>query len=235
MRALSPPGRIVPQSLEAYREVAACLEAGGLAIIPGVTNYSLVVNAANDRAVQRFYALKLRPSNRPITLLVPPHDADRHIVVPERNRPAFMLLGQPIVIIGRPAPGLGITPRINAGSSGLGIYWLDTPMHQVLYNSARCPIAGSSLNLSGQPMITRFEDAHRHFADHVDLVVQGPDCPAAGHQATVLDVAHEPATLLRPGIVSAADIRALLPELRTPTEGQHRDAPASERLATGVR
>ena len=128
-----------------------------LAIIPGVANYSLVVNAKIGEAVERFYALKQRSPRKPITLMVPPHDAERHVQLPAANRRGLVLLGDPIVLIGRTAPGLHVSPKVNAGTTLMGILWLNTPLHKLLYSFAECPIAGSSLNLSGEAMVTRFE------------------------------------------------------------------------------
>jgi L-threonylcarbamoyladenylate synthase len=207
-------GTTLSESIDACRQLVDCLRGGGLAIIPGITNYSLVVNASLDEAVERFYRLKQRAPSKPITLLVPPHDAERHITLPARNRRGLVLLGDPIVLLGRTAPGLRVTPRVSAGSWRTGILFLDTPLHKLLYSTAEFPIAGSSLNRSGEPMITRFEDVRTRFADQVDLVVDGADCPHAGEGATVLDLSEEPPTLVRPGFVTETEIRAVLPELR---------------------
>jgi L-threonylcarbamoyladenylate synthase len=203
---------IVKESIPAYRQLAACLEADGVAIIPGVTNYSLVVNAASDRAIRRLYAIKNRSGDKPLAMLVPPHDAANHVVLSPRNRRGLLFMGDPIVLIAPSAPGLRISPLVNAGSSRTGIFWLNTRLHTLLYHFAGFPIAGTSLNRSGEAMVTRFADARTRFAERVDLVVDGGDCPLPGKAATVLDLSEEPPILLRPGFVTESVIRAAFPE-----------------------
>jgi L-threonylcarbamoyladenylate synthase len=209
--------RILHESIDAYRAVADVLAAGGLVAIPGVSNYSVIVNAEDDEAVRRLYRVKRRPASKPITLMVPPQDVASWVEVDDACRSALCLLGEPIVLVGRARRGTRLSPYVNDGSIRLGVFWLNTRLHKLLYaltaRSAAFPIAGTSLNLSGQPMVTRASVAVRQFGGLVDAIVDGGDCVSAGAQATVLDVSTPTPVLLREGYVGEDTIRALLPSL----------------------
>jgi L-threonylcarbamoyladenylate synthase len=209
--------RVLGESLETYRSVVAALAEGALVAIPGVANYSVIVDARNDDAVQRLYRVKNRPASKPITLMMPPHDVADWIDVHPACRGALCLLGEPIVLVGTMRTGARLSPRVNAGTSKLGVFWLNTLLHKMVYHSTTVAtplvVAGSSLNLSGQPMVTTIADAMAQFDGVLDMIVDGGDCSSPGTHASVLDVSGRAPRLLRDGVVSRQTLRAMFPSL----------------------
>ncbi|HLG71349.1 MAG TPA: Sua5/YciO/YrdC/YwlC family protein [Chloroflexota bacterium] len=199
------------ESVEAYRVAAEYLEAGKLVAIPGATNYAFVLNALDDRAIDRVYTIKGRSHQKPLTLLLPPHDVECHVLVPDAVRPVLCLMGDPIAFVGRAKPGSELVQRINPHGSTIGFFWLNIPLHKYLYALTKCPIAGTSLNHSDRPMVRNGDDAVREFGELVDLVIDGGEVAFPTEQSTVLDFSVDPVQVLRQGVVGEAELRWYLP------------------------
>ena len=202
---------VMKESLEAYRTAAEYLEAGKLVAIPGATNYAFVLNALDNKAIERVYTIKGRSQRKPLTLLLPPHDVERHVFVPDAVRPVLCLMGDPIAFVGRAKPGTELVRRINPHGTTIGFFWLNIALHKYLYALTRCPVAGTSLNRSDQPMVRNGDDAVREFGGQIDLVIDGGEVAFPTEQSTVLDFSVEPVRVLRQGVVGEADLCWYLP------------------------
>ena len=206
---------ILEDSTEAYKVAIDFLKDGKIVIIPGVSNYSLAVNALDANAIKRLYDIKKRPYSKPITLLLPPNKANRFIEIPKRNQKALLLMGDPIVLIGKARKDSPVSNVINSNTSTLGISWLNIWPHKLLYRYASFPIAGSSLNISGEPIVATFEEVIEKFDGKVDLIIKEGDCPHQGREASVLDISADPPLLVRRGFVDEAIIKCFFPDLVT--------------------
>jgi L-threonylcarbamoyladenylate synthase len=67
------------------------------------------------------------------------------------------------------------------------------------------PITGTSANVSGQPAALTAEEVKQQLAGRIDLIVDGGKCPG-GRESTIVDVTHEPPTILRQGIIPSHEI-----------------------------
>ena len=65
------------------------------------------------------------------------------------------------------------------------------------------PITGTSANISGQPAALTAEEVEQQLGGRIDLVIDGGKCPG-GKESTIVDVTHEPPTILRQGIIPFA-------------------------------
>jgi len=70
-------------------------------------------------------------------------------------------------------------------------------------------VAAPSANISGRPSLTRPEHVIEDLDGKVDAILIGNDC-RVGIESTVLDMTGDMPTILRPGIVTAEDIEAVL-------------------------
>jgi L-threonylcarbamoyladenylate synthase len=85
----------------------------------------------------------------------------------------------------------------------------DDPVAIALIKQAGCPIAAPSANLSGKPSSTKPGHVIDDLNGKIDAIIVGEDCKL-GIESTVLDVTGEVPVILRPGMVTAENIEAVI-------------------------
>ncbi|MGC8521954.1 MAG: L-threonylcarbamoyladenylate synthase [Steroidobacteraceae bacterium] len=202
--------RVTAADLEA---AVRALRAGELVAFPTETVYGLGADAGNSQAVRRIFALKGRPARHPV--IVHLHDVGQ---LPEWARevpPAARRLAEQFW----PGPLTLVLPRcaavddsVTGGQDTVALRVPAHPVAQQLLSAFGGGIAAPSANRYGRLSPTRAEHVREEFGDAVKLVLDGGDCPI-GLESTIVAFQHGAARLLRPGRITAADIRALIGEL----------------------
>ncbi len=198
---------------EAVREAAAILKAGGLVAIPTETVYGLGANALDPRAVKRIFEAKGRPQDNPLIIhVVDAKQAESYA----RDIPA-----EYYELCRRFSPGpLTVILKKRAcipmeTSGGLDTVAVRIPSHPVaraIIREAGLPIAAPSANLSGKPSPTSAQHCVDDLWGRVEAIVDSGDC-SVGLESTVISLAEEVPVLLRPGAVTAEQLKEVLPTL----------------------
>jgi len=184
--------------------VVAAIGRGGVAGVPTDTVYGLACDPRNMDAVDRIYAIKLRPAGLELTLLAGSLAEAEEAV--ELNAEARMLAARywpgPLSII---APlrrcDLAI-PRIG------GTLSCRIPDHDLLRRLLRRtgPLASTSANRHGEPPATTAEAVHQSLGPELDAVLDGG--PAGGLASSIIDCGRTPPQVVREGPISAAELLA---------------------------
>ena len=193
---------------------ADILAAGGTVAFPTETVYGLGANALDPEAVAKIYEAKGRPSDNPLIVHIASEDQLAGIVreVPEKARKIMAKWWPgPISIIMKKDPR--IPDRVTAGLDTVAVRMPVNPEARALLSCCGCPVAAPSANLSGKPSPTRPEHVLHDLEGRVDGIVLGRNCDV-GIESTVIDLSVEPPVILRPGIVTAEDLEALIGEVR---------------------
>ena len=157
-------------------ETAACLNAGGVAVIPTDTVYGLAAHPAFPQAVRRLYELKGRDFDKPIALLV----SDR-----------CMLTGKARELADRYWPG-----ALTIVQDGEGYRMPDDPLALALIAKCGGSLRVTSANLSGQsPALTPQTELM------ADAVLDGGPSKI-GVASTVVRVEGERVEILRQGALT---------------------------------
>jgi L-threonylcarbamoyladenylate synthase len=182
-----------------------CVAAGGVVVLPTDTVYGLACDAADAGAVDRLYALKGRPREKPAAVLWGDVDAalaDLDELGPRTRAAVRALLPGPVTVL-VPNPG-GRYPL--AGGEALGVR---VPASRLGLSR---PLLQSSANESGGPDPRRLDEVPAAIRAGADLVIDGGDLP--GTPSTVVDLTAYEADgrwrVVRPGAVSAAEVAARL-------------------------
>jgi L-threonylcarbamoyladenylate synthase len=214
------------------RRAAEALAAGELVGLPTETVYGLAARADVDAAVARIFAAKGRPADHP--LIVHVLDADDALHFAAELPPVARRLIEAFW----PGPLTLIVPRRDgvaaAAAGGQGTIGLRCPAHPVaraLLEAARPlgvhGVAAPSANRFGRISPTRA----RHVIDEFEpglLVLDGGDCEV-GIESSIVDCSRGHPVLLRPGVLTPAQIEAVAGE---PLRQPDREAPrASGTLA----
>lgn len=189
------------------------IAAGGLVAFPTETVYGLGANGFDIKAIEKIYKAKGRPSDNPMIFHIssPLHlEALAKIINLEIEALIVSFWPGPLTLVVRKT---SIVPDIATG--GLDTVAVRMPNHPValeLIEKAECPIVAPSANLSGRPSPTRHQDVWEDMDGRIDAVLEGDDCQV-GIESTVVDMTVPgQVTILRPGVVTARDIRKALDE-----------------------
>lgn len=205
--------RILPDD-DAGREIAIeMLRGGGVVAIPTDTVYGLAAAMDVPGAIERLFAVKDRPADRAIAVLLADLDQATQLgVVTPMARilgDAFWPGGLTLVIGQRPERPLA--PELTGGRPTIGVR---VPDHDVPRAIARAlgPLPTTSANVSGEPELQDAAAIEARLGDRLDLILDGG--PARGAQAsTVVDVSTDPPRILRAGAIPVNEIESRLRDM----------------------
>lgn len=188
------------------REAADLLRAGKLVAFPTETVYGLGAHALDPAAVQRIYDAKGRPSKNPIIVHVADISAARALAAewtPAADALANAYWPGPLTLVVRKTNA--VPDIVTAGQDTVGLRVPAHPVALALLETAKIPVAAPSANLSTQLSPTTAEHVRRALGDRVDLIVDGGPT-SVGIESTVVDVTGRLPRILRPGMLSRADV-----------------------------
>ena len=196
---------------QAIGQAARCIRAGGLVGFPTETVYGLGADASSDEAVAGIFAAKGRPANHPLIVHVAGavQVSDYAASVP----PFAVRLMQAFW----PGPLTVILPRRDgialAAAGGQDSVGLRCPAHPVALAFLRAclqlgvsGVAGPSANRFGRVSPTTAAHVTGEFGDGL-LVLDGGPC-AVGIESSIVDCTRGRPVLLRPGVLTRAQLAA---------------------------
>ncbi len=189
---------------------AAVLRRGGLVAFPTETVYGLGANALDPVAVASIYAAKGRPAWNPVIAHVTDVAAARALT---RQWPAA---ADRLAAAFWPGPLTMVLPKAahvpDVATAGLDAIGVRVPAHPValaLLQAAGVPIAAPSANRFTQVSPTTAQHVQSSLGDRVELILDGGPT-TVGIESTVVDLTGPDAVILRPGMISAADLELAL-------------------------
>jgi L-threonylcarbamoyladenylate synthase len=195
--------RIVPANDEWIAEAGQMLRGGALVAFPTETVYGLGADATNGAAVARIFEAKGRPSFNP--LIVHVRGLEQALTIGEFSRTARHLCeafwpGPLTLVVPRTATS-DISDLVSAGLPTLAIRSPDHAIARSLLAEAHRPIAAPSANRSGHVSATRADHVAADLGAQAALILDGGPT-SLGLESTVVSVADDEVTLLRPGSVT---------------------------------
>ncbi len=198
-----------------FAEARRLLESGGILALPTETYYALAVNPLDEAALARLFALKARPLEKPVLVLIAGPEMLARVAreVPEA---ASRLLARfwpgPLTLI---LPALDHLPRLLTGGTGtIGVRHPRQALVCRLMTAIGLPVTGTSANRSGRRSLTEAAAVAEEFGAGVDLILEAGPCPG-GLASTIVDVTAEPSRLVRAGAITAARLKEVIPDMRS--------------------
>lgn len=203
-----------PQTIEAadsgLQEAARWLREGKRVAFPTETVYGLGADARSAEAVAGIFAAKGRPSDNPLIVHIADRsqlgdltDADRLDETSRRLMDAFW--PGPLTLVLPAKPG-AVAANVTAGLPTVAVRMPDHPVALRLIEAAGCPVAAPSANRSGRPSPTRASHVLADLDGLIDGIVDGGPT-GVGVESTVVEVVDGVVHVLRPGGVSAEELR----------------------------
>jgi L-threonylcarbamoyladenylate synthase len=186
------------------------IEAGGVVLFPADTVYGLACDPDARHAVERLYALKGRPPQKPAAVMF--FDRDRAMrALPELPGPtraaAVRLLPGPVTLL-LPNPRHRYPLACGPDPGTLGVRVPDLPT----LAAVAVPVLQSSANHAGEPDARTLADVPADIRDGADLVLDGGELP--GTPSTVIDLRRYAETgewaVLRSGAVAPEAVATVL-------------------------
>jgi L-threonylcarbamoyladenylate synthase len=207
-------------SEEELRRAAGLLRAGRLVAFPTETVYGLGANALDPEAVDRIFAAKGRPATSPLIVHVNSVEMAKTLVT-EWPAPASELAsrfwpGPLTLVLGKHSK---IPDRVTAGLATVGLRIPAHPVALALIREAGIPIAAPSANRFTELSPTTAAHVREALGDKVDLVLDGGPS-TVGIESTVLSLAGGVARLLRPGMITQAQIETVIGPVALSDESQ---------------
>ena len=212
--------RVSPRTLDArdgdaavIAEAVAVLRRGGLVALPTETVYGLAARALDPAALRRIFVAKDRPLTHPLIAHV--LDLAGAAAVADDVEPARALAAAfwpgPLTVILRRGRG---PAELSAGLPTVAVRAPAHPVARAVIAALGEPIAAPSANRHQQVSPTTAAHVARSLGEAVDLILDG-GATEQGIESTVVDLTGPP-TILRPGPIDEATLRAHLPGLRGP-------------------
>jgi L-threonylcarbamoyladenylate synthase len=209
----------------ALQRAAAELAAGELVAFPTETVYGLGARADDDVAVAKIFAAKGRPADHPLIVHVGDIAGARAFASEwpaSAQRLAAAFWPGPLTVIVPRRPGMAAASA--AGQSSIGLRCPAHPVARALLDAAAAlgvaGVAGPSANRFGRISPTTAAHVHEEFGDGL-TIVDGGECEA-GIESAIVDCSRGAPALLRPGVLTRAQIEAALGE---PLRAAGADAP----------
>lgn len=200
-------------NIEALYEAAVILKNGGLVAFPTETVYGLGANALSQTAVEGIFKAKGRPADNPLIV----HIAD----IKELNSIAVNIPTDALKLASAFWPGpltmvlpkaQGIPQIVTAGLPTVAVRLPAHPIARRLIELAGVPVAAPSANISGRPSPTVAAHVIEDLTDRVDIIIDGGNAQV-GLESTVIDLSCEPPIILRPGGITYAQIKEIIPSV----------------------
>lgn len=186
---------------------------GALVAIPTETVYGLAARSDAPTSVDAIYAVKGRPSTRPLSVLVRDFDATAQLwesgvwLEPARILAQNFWPGALTIVCparsGLPSPLLGNSPNVGVRS----------PQHAIALELLRrvgVPLAAPSANPSEAPSPTSASAVEAALAGRIDAIVDGGPS-SGGVESTIIALTGDGASLIRSGALSIEQVNAVLP------------------------
>ncbi len=205
--------RVVRASQVEIETAVQALRDGELVAFPTETVDGLGANAQNPAAVRKIFEVKGRPTTHPVIVHL---DSPRYLhrwvreVPGAAARLAERFWPGPLTMVLPRAPN--VHDIVTGGQDTIAVRVPSHPMAQQLLTAFGGGIAAPSANRYGRLSPTRAEHVREELGDAVKVILDGGECQI-GLESTIVAFDGPHVRLLRPGSVTAAQLRQVLGDL----------------------
>ena len=202
---------------------ARLLREGELVAFPTETVYGLGADAGDATALAKIFAAKGRPADHPLIVHLPgvSHLERWAIDIPEAaGKLAAAFWPGPLTLILKRHPD--VLDAVTGGQNTVGLRVPNHPLALQLLREFAGGVAAPSANRFGRISPTTAGHVREELGSKVAMILDGGPC-AVGIESTILDLSDGEPRILRPGMLDAAALGAVLGSL--PASGGKQNAP----------
>lgn len=205
--------RRLKDDINGITTAAEILKNDGIVAIPTETVYGLAASAYSDDAISKVFAAKGRPQDNPLIVHIDSAEMLDEIVeeLPEGAKAlAEAFWPGPLTMVLKKSDS--IAESVSRGLDTVAVRMPENEVAREIIKSSGLPLAAPSANLSGSPSPTSAKHVIIDLDGRIDAVVVSSDS-SVGVESTVVTLVTNPPRLLRPGAVTAEELKAFLPDL----------------------
>lgn len=202
----------VPSQMISIQEAVALLKSGDVVSIPTETVYGLAAAIDNELALKKIFEVKGRPFFDPLIVHVSSLEMANSLLKKPFGNISKKLIENfwpgPLTLVVK--KNESVSELITSGLETVAIRWPQHDVAQQIVSLLGQPLAAPSANRFGKTSPSESKHVYTEFPFGLHIVEGGP-CKV-GIESTIVAVDDDSCvlTLLRPGIVSKADIGAAL-------------------------
>lgn len=193
-------------------KAADLLKDGQVVAFPTETVYGLGAVATNTQAVSKIFQAKGRPGDNPLIVHIENISEIENIAYFDDRVPALAeaFWPGPLTIV-LPKKD-SIPPSVTANLDTVAIRMPANAIALSLIKAVGAPIAAPSANTSSKPSPTKAKHVFDDLNEKIPLILDGGSVDI-GLESTVLDLTKDTPRILRPGKITAEDLRPILGEV----------------------
>ncbi len=200
-------------NLDGIKAAAEILKADGIVAMPTETVYGLAASAYSDIAISKVFTAKGRPQDNPLIVHISDMDmlggvvsdfSDKAKALAEKFWPGPLTMVLP--------KGEKVCDSVSCGLETVAVRMPQNEVAREVIRVSGLPLAAPSANLSGSPSPTAADHVIADLDGKIDAVIMSADC-SVGVESTVVSLVTSPPRLLRPGLITAEQLREILPDL----------------------
>lgn len=190
-------------------EAAALLKRGELVAFPTETVYGLGGNALDPQASKKIYEVKGRPSDNPLIVhLVKWEDVYGVAYPTEQAKLLFdAFCPGPLTMILKKLPT--VPDQTTGGRQTVAVRFPSHPVARELLTACGIPVAAPSANVSKHVSPTTAWHVYNDLNGKIPMILEG-GASEVGIESTIVDLTGEEPTVLRPGAITAEQIKTVL-------------------------
>ncbi|MHB1948503.1 MAG: L-threonylcarbamoyladenylate synthase [Gammaproteobacteria bacterium] len=207
------------QSIDKAVEI---LRQGGLVAIPTETVYGLGADASNEVALRKIFSAKQRPIDHPLIVHIADFSQLQDWAVEISDSASSLAQAfwpGPLTLILKKAPN--VSDLVTGNQATIGIRVPRHPVALAVLKAFGGGIAAPSANRFGRISPTTAAAVHEELGGAVDLILDGGPCEF-GVESTIVDVTGDNPVILRPGMITANQIKVVL---KKPVMTKQQNAP----------
>ncbi len=192
-------------------EAGTIIRQGGLVAFPTETVYGLGANALDANAVSDVFRAKGRPSDNPLIVHVYCKEQIYEIansVSDDALKVIDHLMPGSVTIV-LPKKADVVPDCVTAGLATVAVRMPLSQEARQFLQYCKVPVAAPSANTSTRPSPTTWQAVNEDMSGKIDAILCGKACDV-GIESTVLDLTSDTPRILRPGIVTASQIEAII-------------------------
>ena len=194
-------GRVVPDGPRGWETAIETLRAGGVVALPTDTVYGIAVALVTPGGIERLFAVKRRPPDKGIMLLLEGagQAPEIGVMTPAASALAAACWPGGLTVVVPQRPDVTLPEALTAGSPTIG---LRVPNHRTPRALAGGvgPLPTTSANVSGLPEARDATEIRDQLGDAVDLILDGGRAHG-GPASTVVDCTGSEPRIIRIGEV----------------------------------
>lgn len=193
---------------EGIKKAIEFIKADELVAFPTETVYGLGANAYSDEAVKKIFKAKGRPQDNPLIVHVASIEQAEELgyINDEAKKMLEAFWPGPFTAVVEKKDK--ISDLVTSGLSTVGLRMPKNPGIIEVINRTGCPIAAPSANISGSPSPTEAFHVETDLMGRIPLILDGGHTEY-GLESTVCDLTKETPLILRPGGITAEEIKQI--------------------------